>query len=660
MMPQQAFAENNIETSSKAMTGILSNGDLLAETGMKKASILQQGEEKKGRTYTDSDISNVISNGELDNIVDTLTDLDRLGTNDKQITVNVKDYGITLDNISRAVQYIFNCSPELFHFTNVYKYTYRNNNVTSMTFLLNDSVNEIKRKVDVIESEIKKFDQLVEPDMDEEDIILLVHDYLATTVVYDIDGLESGAASDSIYDIYGVFGEKLAVCQGYAMAAEYLLNRYGIECGIASSDNVHHAWNVVEIGGKWYHMDVTWDDPVHDNLGRVLHQYLLISDNELFSKSQGAQKRDYRTSDRGQKFDGAYSNAYKNKYWKKSKTKIHYFAGDWYYMNSNEFQLCKFDKSTNKSQVIVDNSMMPQDVVWKDISEPGSFWSENLSRVTGSGKLLYFSTPKNIFCVDLTDPNYEPRSVFNVGNTKKQIFGLGMCQNHLIYVLKDSPISDKSEIDNNMIYNTEISAVCQTVINKIETNYNQATIYFKPVNLVYDDGKKVPIQYQVFYKKNIDNKYKCITESKTKTTLDNLTENYKYSVKVRPFYTTDEGEQVYGEMSNPKAFVTNPLNRFIPRGSINKVSYTSVPTKLQVKTVVPTVKGGKTTCQVAYKKTGAKNFKFKKFSGDICYLTELVKKTSYQIKLRYVHTDNASGKNAVSRFSPVKTIRTKG
>ena len=34
---------------------------------------------------------------------------------------------------------------------------------------------------------------------------------------------------------------------------------------------------VIEIDGNWYHADATWDDPVYDNLGRVMHNYFLIS-----------------------------------------------------------------------------------------------------------------------------------------------------------------------------------------------------------------------------------------------------------------------------------------------------------------------------------------------------------------------------------------------
>ena len=58
-----------------------------------------------------------------------------------------------------------------------------------------------------------------------------------------------------------------AVCDGYALAYEYLLQQCGIEAvvigGDAGSDEFStggHAWNLVKLDGVWYEADPTWDD----------------------------------------------------------------------------------------------------------------------------------------------------------------------------------------------------------------------------------------------------------------------------------------------------------------------------------------------------------------------------------------------------------------
>ena len=58
-----------------------------------------------------------------------------------------------------------------------------------------------------------------------------------------------------------------AVCDGYTLAFEYLLQQCGIEsvfiggdAGNNESDVGGHAWSLVKIDGNWYEVDATWDD----------------------------------------------------------------------------------------------------------------------------------------------------------------------------------------------------------------------------------------------------------------------------------------------------------------------------------------------------------------------------------------------------------------
>lgn len=48
------------------------------------------------------------------------------------------------------------------------------------------------------------------------------------------------------------------VCNGYALTNQYFCNQAGIECVTVRSDD--HAWNIVNLYGKWYNIDVTWMD----------------------------------------------------------------------------------------------------------------------------------------------------------------------------------------------------------------------------------------------------------------------------------------------------------------------------------------------------------------------------------------------------------------
>ncbi|NLE69942.1 MAG: leucine-rich repeat protein [Clostridiales bacterium] len=96
------------------------------------------------------------------------------------------------------------------------------------------------------------------------------------------DWLTRNANYDETYTIYKPEGVLLlgsGVCDSYARAYQMLLKAVGVPCLYVSSVAGNHAWNLVQLGGNWYHVDVTWDDPVGG--GQENHRYFLISDDRI-------------------------------------------------------------------------------------------------------------------------------------------------------------------------------------------------------------------------------------------------------------------------------------------------------------------------------------------------------------------------------------------
>ena len=92
--------------------------------------------------------------------------------------------------------------------------------------------------------------------------IKYVHDYLVDNISYD----ESLEASNT-HNMYGALVNKTCVCDGYANAFQYLMLELGINSMnipgyTTAGETEYHQWNAVELDGKWYMIDVTWDDPV--------------------------------------------------------------------------------------------------------------------------------------------------------------------------------------------------------------------------------------------------------------------------------------------------------------------------------------------------------------------------------------------------------------
>lgn len=110
------------------------------------------------------------------------------------------------------------------------------------------------------------------------DAVIAVHDYLIRNTVYDEATASSGSGGPSHY-VEGTLLNGLAVCSGYASTFQLLMMLAGIPCEYVWNDV--HAWNLVQIEEEWYHIDVTWDDPVQSHPGLLLYTHFLVTDDEI-------------------------------------------------------------------------------------------------------------------------------------------------------------------------------------------------------------------------------------------------------------------------------------------------------------------------------------------------------------------------------------------
>lgn len=95
------------------------------------------------------------------------------------------------------------------------------------------------------------------------DKVMAVHDYLIDHIEY--------TDSHIVRRAYGALIERKAVCQGYAQAFQKILSNLNIEGHTVIGYNIPaaaaepvepvlHEWNRVKLDGKWYYIDLTWDD----------------------------------------------------------------------------------------------------------------------------------------------------------------------------------------------------------------------------------------------------------------------------------------------------------------------------------------------------------------------------------------------------------------
>ena len=112
-----------------------------------------------------------------------------------------------------------------------------------------------------------------------------LHDYIVQTCEYDEKAAETDDSSPLARTVYSALVRRKAVCEGYMMGYRYLLREAGIYSEEVFSDTMGHCWNYVKIGDNWYHVDVTWDDPIFSGKDPetfpALHDHFLLSDKAI-------------------------------------------------------------------------------------------------------------------------------------------------------------------------------------------------------------------------------------------------------------------------------------------------------------------------------------------------------------------------------------------
>ena len=109
-----------------------------------------------------------------------------------------------------------------------------------------------------------------------------VHDYIINHTTYDSLRSDYNITTYRSDIAYGPLLQGYGICGGYADAMELFLEKMGIINYKISSDQ--HVWNAVYLDQKWYHLDLTWDDPVTTNGENYLeHTFFMIDTPTLLA-----------------------------------------------------------------------------------------------------------------------------------------------------------------------------------------------------------------------------------------------------------------------------------------------------------------------------------------------------------------------------------------
>lgn len=142
----------------------------------------------------------------------------------------------------------------------------------------------LKQAIEAIESQnpISDYDKL-----------MCIYEYLQDNATYDNQELESlskygKSKHPQSHNAYGALVKGTAVCDGIAAAFCLIAQSFGYSCMVVSGRATfrttgfsEHAWSLIKIGSKYYHLDATWDINQRQQTGEYSYEYFCVDDDSI-------------------------------------------------------------------------------------------------------------------------------------------------------------------------------------------------------------------------------------------------------------------------------------------------------------------------------------------------------------------------------------------
>lgn len=308
----------------------------------------------------------------------------------------------------------------------------------------------------LLEERIEEFYSLLDYRMTPAEIAYTLYQKLCKDVIYGERNEEYPYLAYSSFSALGAFLTHKAVCQGYSLSYSLLLNGLGIETDYVTGTipgTSGHAWNRINIDGKWYNVDATFDDASSYKLTGInsINKYFLSSDNLFYNVFKHPRphlhlkERIYTAS--GNKFDD--EKCVVRRYNEKKdeiKTEAVYADGYWYYLSMKDEHM-KIIKSDF-------NGLHAKELRQLNVS----------SKVSNLDKLQY--TKDRIYFIDLINSKYHICSIDYNGNDYRQ----GKQISYIEAVNKNLKLS-QDESQSVHIFKGKVALMAESMLARLKLLY---------------------------------------------------------------------------------------------------------------------------------------------------------------------------------------------
>ena len=318
--------------------------------------------------------------------------------------IDVSAYGLTPDNLRMVFQSVSNAVPDLFYVNNEYKYSKTSDGkIVAFIPTYVYSRDEAEALKEEYENDVNSIVALVESSWSDLEKALYVHDAIAVMFEYD--------NTYTVRNVLDFFREGKGVCQAYTLLYLAVLERLGVPVDSVTSSTMNHTWNRVKVDGKWYHVDVTWDDPTTDRFGLVNHKYFLVSDASIGSDE--GRHNDWE----GYVQDLACTDTkYDSAFWRDVISPFVPLGGNWYFIgkSGSGYAMKRGDLVTSSDVFAVNDKWYAEGGI--------TFWIGYYSGLVKYDGCVVYNTTREILAYDPI--TRKTSCLFRVADDSRDIYGI--------------------------------------------------------------------------------------------------------------------------------------------------------------------------------------------------------------------------------------------
>jgi len=366
-------------------------------------------------------------------------------------TIDISSYGIDADSsiIKDTISRIMLEYPELFYVDSSFSKIYNpaTNKLVSLKLHYSCTSAEYPQLLQTIDSKFSEITSKIDDSMSDFEKALAIHDYICTNFSYD--------NSYTIYDIYNFVLNDTGVCQAYMLAYSYVLDKFGIESYPVISNEINHTWNMVQLDGNYYQIDVTWDDYNPELFGWSSHTNFLLTDDEVSSSSHSDQWYMYQEA-------SATDTTYQSYAFKSNSFPYIIINYDLYCLDKGNF--CEYNFNENSLTKI---SSLVSNYKWYNFNSSikGSYYISKYSSLNYYEDVIFYNTPNEILITDTSGKILD--TVYTYTSSTDAIYGIAIKDGKLLAQIEPNLNANRDDFSTNIVEVGDVEELYQLYKSKL-------------------------------------------------------------------------------------------------------------------------------------------------------------------------------------------------